>query len=343
MLDRTNERRLVGGGALGLLTMALALVAACSGAAGNASASATSFMQAKTVALPGRLLFTKTSQIWGDVQSIFVTSDHHVSRLTAPGAYCCLLRISPDHRKILVMPGGDIPPPVTGGTINLDGTHFARLQLTDPTLNLVPQAWSPDGKRIAFEGWDDSDPARTGVYTARVGDGGGLIRVTTRPGALHDVPLDYSPDGRYLVFYRAVGVDPDPQVGGSLWVVGVNGSGAHQIASASDRPGSWARWSPDGRQILFANERTAPTGAIWTVAPDGSRLAQLFRDDQGRFPIGPVWSPDGSQVLFALDPTNDAFTHPDNGFYVVSADGTGLALVNGSHDFKSQPEWFATT
>jgi len=200
--------------------------------------------------------------------------------------------------------------------------------------------WSPDGKRIAFEGWDDSDPARTGIYTARFGDGGGLIRVTTRPGDFHDIPLDYSPDGKQLVFYRSVGVDPDSSVGGSLWVVGVNGAGKHKIVSASDRPAPWARWSPDGRRILFANERTAPTSAIWTVAPDGSRLTQLFRDYEGRFPIQPVWSPDGSQVLFALDPTNDQFTHPNNGLYVVDVNGTGLALVNGSRDFKSQPEWF---
>ena len=33
--------------------------------------------------------------------------------------------------------------------------------------------------------------------------------MTTRPGLHHDIPLDYSPDGRRLVFYRSVGVDPD--------------------------------------------------------------------------------------------------------------------------------------
>ena len=289
--------------------------------------------------MPGTLIFTRTAG--NDIQSIFAVSAGSEGRISAPGDYCCVLRVAPNRQKILVMPGGDMPLPITGGTINLDGSGYAPLRFTDPTLNLVPQAWSPNGARIAFEGWDDSNPARTGIYTARFPDGGGLVRVTKRPGVSHDIPLDYSPDGKSLVFYRSVGVDPDPYVGGSLWVVGVDGTGAHQVAGAAAKPAAWARWSHDGSQILFANERTAPSGALWTVTPDGSEPVQIFADGQHRFPIQPSWSPDGTQVLFALDPGNDQFTHPYNGLYVANVDGTGLQLVNGSEDFKSQPEWWS--
>lgn len=174
------------------------------------------------VILPGKVLFDQSAE--GDVHTIFLLNAGCEKQLTEPGAYG-LGRVSPDHRRILVMPSGDIPPPITGGTIDLEGKHFERLKLTDPTLNLVPGPWSPDGSRIAFEGWDDSDPTRTGVYTAQASDGGDLVRITTRPGLRHDIPLDYSPDGSQLVFYRSVHVDPDPHVGGSLWVVGVDGKG----------------------------------------------------------------------------------------------------------------------
>ncbi|MEO6145050.1 MAG: hypothetical protein ABIP19_13820 [Dermatophilaceae bacterium] len=236
------------------------------------------------------------------------------------------------------MPEYDIPPPITGGTLGLDGRSFVRLKLADRTLNLVPQAWAPDGARIAFEGWDDSDPARTGIYTARYPDGGDLLRVTNRPGAVHDVPLDYSPDGHRLVFYRSVGVDPDPHVGGSLWTVAVDGSGARRI-SGSARPADWARWSKDGTRILFATERTAPAGALWTVSPEGTNLNLLFQGTATRFPIQPTWSPDASKILFGLDPTNDQFAHPANSLDTINADGTGLQVVDASPNFKSTPEW----
>lgn len=293
-------------------------------------------------ALSGHTVFTRT--YYPDRQAIFAagadgTGEH---QLTAPGDYCCP-RVSPDRARILVMPGQDpLPTPITGGTLAIDGSGFVRLSLTDPSLNLVPQAWSPDGTRIAFEGWDDAQPGRTGVYTARATDGGDLVRVTTAPGAPHDTALDYAPDGKRLVFYRAVAAEPafPIDIGGSLWVVNVDGSDARQIRTPGTSPWWWARWSPDGSKILFATERLQPSGAVWTVGPDGSGLTKIFEDAEGRFPIHPTWSPTGNQIMFALDPGADAFAHPPNGLYVINADGSGLRLVIGGSDFKAQPDWW---
>jgi Tol biopolymer transport system component len=296
---------------------------------------------APSAGLPAHLLFGRTS--YPDKGTIYLATPRGnrevEQRLTKTGAYG-LGSLSPDHEKILVMPGGDIPPPITGGMINLAGGDFKRLQLHDRTLNLVPDPWSPDGKRIAFEGWDDSNPSRTGVYIANAANGRGLVRLTTRPGRYDDEPMDFSPDGKWLVIYRRVAADPDPQVGGSLWVVGVDGSGLHKIAGKSRRPADWARWSRNGDRILFANERTAPSGAIWTVRPDGTHLTKVFSDPHGGFPIQPVWSPDGTQIAFALDSTNDQFTHPPNKLCVMDADGNHLHVLIGDNGFKTQPEWW---
>jgi Tol biopolymer transport system component len=161
-----------------------------------------------------------------------------------------------------------------------------------------------------------------------------------RPGPLDDVPLDYSPNGQQLVFYRSAHPDPDPHTDGSLWVVNVDGSDLHRITKSTRPPADSARWSPDGKRILFADQRTASTGAVWTVAPDGSHLTKVFSDKQGRFPIDPLWSPDGTHILFALDPTNDAFTHPKNGLYTSTAEGTQLRLVVGTQDFKAPSDWW---
>jgi TolB protein len=147
--------------------------------------------------------------------------------------------------------------------------------------------------------------------------------VTRRGGLPHDIPLDYSPDGKRLVFYRAVKAEPDfpTDLGGSLWVVNADGSGLRRIETGANPPAWWARWSADGRRIVFATQRTAPQGALWTADVDGLAVTKLFEDKEGRFPIQPTWSPDARHVMFALDPINDAFTHPANGLFVIKADG----------------------
>ena len=178
--------------------------------------------------------------------------------------------------------------------MDTNGENLVRIPTTDSTLNLIPQVWSPDGSRIAFEGWDDSDPSRTGIYIARASDGGDLVRVTSRPGMVHDVPLDFSPDGTQLVFYQSMHPDPDPHTDGSLWVIGTDGR-IHSITSDTSRPADWARWSPDGTRIVFASERLSHTGPIWTVSPSGTELTTLFEDPDGGFAIAPDWSPEESR------------------------------------------------
>jgi Tol biopolymer transport system component len=320
-------------------------VTACSAGQQSPSAvrtsqpSATASPTATPAVLTGHIVFTRAFGN-ADAQAIFtaMADGSDEQRLTKPGEYCCLVRISPDGSRILTMPGEETTP-VTGGALAIAGSGFTRLTLRDPKLNLVPQAWSPDGTRIAFEGWDDTDPSRAGIYTARAADGKDLIRVTTVV-KLHDMPADYSPDGSRLVFYRPVTDDPESwDFGGSLWVVNVDGTQAHRIEMPGTVPSWWARWSPDGTKILFATARNQPTGELWTVHPDGSELTKIL-DNQGRFAIQPTWSPDGSQIMFALDPIANAFIHPQNGLYVIHADGSGLTLVIGGADFKSQPEWW---
>lgn len=258
------------------------------------------------------------------------------------GAYCCINRLSPDGTRILVMPGDDYTGAVRGGTLTLEDSEFTLLPQPDETLNMVPSAWSPDGTRIAFEAWDDSDPSRNGIYTALAADLSDLVRVTTRPGLPHDSPLDYSPDGTKLVFYRAVRAEPDfpIDIGGWLWIANVDGSDTHPLFTGDVNPWWNARWSPDGSKILFVEERLQPTGALWTIEPDGSNLTKVFEDPDGRFVNSPAWSPDGSQIMFSLHPHSDYFEHPDNAVYAINADGTGLTLVVSGPGYKFVTEWW---
>ena len=190
-----------------------------------------------------------------------------------------------------------------------------------------------------MEGWDPAKDARTGIYISNAAHGSAPMRVTARPGRQHDVPLDCSPDGAQIAFYRSAGVDPDPQTGGSLWVVTLDGSALRRVVAASSMPAAWARWSPDGLAILFAGQRTAVAGFLRSVRPDGSEIKTLFQGSADRFPIQPVWSPDGSRVLFCMDPSNDQSEHPDNALFVMNRDGSGLKVVFDPQGYASMPEW----
>jgi dipeptidyl aminopeptidase/acylaminoacyl peptidase len=318
--------------------MILVLAAACQGsapAAPSSSAAAIGTASAEPISLEGQILLT------GETLDVANADGTDRREVHPPGAYCCVNRISPDRTQILVMPGTDETGSVRGGTLSLDGTEFQLLPRPDETLNVVPEAWSPDGERIAFEGWDDSDPSRTGIYTARA-DGSDLVRVTSYAGLPHDSVMDWSPDGTQLLFYRAVRAEPDfpVDIDGSVWVVNVVGTDAHELDTGDVRPWWQGRWSPDGSRILFVEERLLPTGAIWTVRPDGSELTKVFEDADGRFARGAIWSPDGTRIMFQLDSISDSFVHRPNQIYAVNADGTGLTLVVDGHEYKTVYEWW---
>jgi len=287
--------------------------------------------------LDGRILIA--------LDSVYVADANGTDRqlVYEPGEYCCINRVSPDRTRILVMPGTDQTGAVRGGTLSVDGSEFELLPQPDKSLNLVPSAWSPDGTRIAFEGWDPSDPSRNGIYSAQASDLSDLVRVTDRPGLPHDSPLDYSPDGTQLLFYRAVRAEPDfpIDVGGSLWVVNVDGSDAHELQTGDIRPWWSARWSPDGSRIVFVEERLRATGGLWTIRPDGTDLTKVYEDPDGRFARGPVWSPDSSQIIFNLDPHSDAFQHAANEIYVINTDGSGLSFLVGGPEYKGVTEWWS--
>ena len=49
-----------------------------------------------------------------------------------------------------------------------DGSGEYWLPLADPTLQLGIGDWSPDGTRLVFDAWDDTDASRKGIYTLSV-------------------------------------------------------------------------------------------------------------------------------------------------------------------------------
>jgi TolB protein len=189
--------------------------------------------------------------------------------------------------------------------------------------------WSADGQRLACEGDGQTDPSLDGIYTIQSSDGRGLTRITNAGGG-HDIPIDYSPDGKQVLFSRtdpsATDICSDNK--SALFVVNVDGSGLHQITPGGfcDDDGSC---SPDGTKIAFEH-----AGALFVVRPDGTRLAKIpLAIGSHSFAGDFSWSPDGTKITFLLG------TPTGEGIATANADGRNVQRVTISPTFDHQTDW----
>ena len=326
------------------LVVATLIWTACAGRPSSTS-SGSSGPTIAPAELQGTILFTRAGGKYGDETIYTANADGtNERRITDFGATCCP-RWTSDGNQILIAELDPDGKRITTGIINPDGSLDHKVPLPPGTLNLGPGTWYPDGTRIAFQGWDDTDPSKTGIYIGRASDGGDLVRVTSNPQDGGDLPMDVSRDGTKIFFFRSVEGFPSigDQLDGSLFVVNADGTDLHRVTPANmpvEAPGnSGGRLSSDGRWIVFTS-----SGVIWKVHSDGSGLMKVFEDPDGGQAITPTWSPDGRFIMFGLDPPNTLATvdeAPANVVDVIRADGTELTPVVATDDWKREPGWVA--
>ena len=181
-------------------------------------------------------------------------------------------------------------------------------------------AWSPDGRRLAFQGTDQCEPSVpcSYLYTVRR-NGTGLHRVTDRGAA---VPA-WSSTG--TIAFRGGAADV-------LFGVRPNGSRLRRLLAPPDQGSYDPDWSPDGSQLVFAApaHEFGDTQHIFTARADGSRLSRLT-DLEGRGGTSPVWSPDGRYI---------AFIRNGEDLYVMRSNGRRerrIVNVGMDPDFPSAP------
>jgi TolB protein len=220
-------------------------------------------------------------------------------------------------------------------------TDGAVRQLTREPGGAFAPAWSPDGKRIAYE---RAFGSRHLIYTMNP-DGRDARPLATGCTAakrcIFDIAPAYSPDGRRVSFERVYGplrrrsapeesFEYSPHT--DLMVVDASGGEPRAIASWGADPQPWdgaPRWSPDGSRLVLPigtfkhhNKHTMLGTALVVLGADGRGQRRITSWDLGAG--NPDWSPDGRRIVFNSEGGHSRST------FVVRPDGDGLTrLVKG--------------
>jgi len=196
------------------------------------------------------------------------------------------------------------------------------LQLTRSPKDDRDANWSPDSKTLIFSS------KRTGkgdLYkTARDGEGG-YLQLSDRDD-IEEFP-SFAPRGDAVLFVRQPGKllrrQSDKEV--------VLASGAGSISSArSLGEGYSARFSPDGKKVVFVSRRTK-NADIWLMNADGGMQTQLTTSDKND--EDPFFSPDGKHIVFSSDRTGN------NDLWVMDADGGNQRQLTADPANEIQPCW----
>jgi Tol biopolymer transport system component len=294
-------------------------------------------VQAKVPGPNGRIAFQRHDPASPDDTFVFTANPDGSDPLQLVPFHAGFPHWSPDGSEVVIAACLNPPTCNTGPIIvNPDTGTYRVLAMPDPTLFTGCSIWSPNAKRFACEGNSDADPSRNGIYTVRTSDGGGLSRITSIPGG-DDIPIDYSPNGKRIVFDRT---DPNGPPGRNqnqaLFVVNVNGSGLRRITpwGFADDDGSW---SPDGTEIVFEH-----IGSLYTVHPDGTHLVKLplqtGRATTAFTAFDAGWSPDGSKIVFSLN-TKTSAGGVQEGIGTANADGSDVQMITTSPTRDDKADW----
>ncbi len=189
--------------------------------------------------------------------------------------------------------------------------------------------WTPDGREILV-----ARPATSGRR---------LVRVKVASPA-PEVPLAGVPHGSHSPSvsqyrsghtYRLAVVSSQQDVGLRLVDLRAPRQGdtitSHSPFCDATRMDTPGRFSPDGRQVAFASDRSG-NQQLWVANLDGSALRSVTELQDAYVSLG-SWSPDGRWLAF------DATMGDKTQIYVVPVGGGALKRVTDGTATEMDPEW----
>jgi serine/threonine protein kinase/Tol biopolymer transport system component len=196
-------------------------------------------------------------------------------------------RISPDGRRVSV----DIREQDSQVWLyDLSRETLTRLTF-EGTTNQNP-AWTPDGKRIAFQ--SNKEGSGLSLFWLLADGSGGLERLTTSESL--QAPNSWSPDGQLLAF-----TELNPTTGWDIWVLRMGDPSASQGQVRKAQPflqtqftEGAPRFSPDGRWLAYVSDESGRyeiyvqpypgPGGKWQISTEGG--------------TEPLWNHNGRELFY---------------------------------------------
>jgi len=248
----------------------------------------------------------------------------------------------------LLPPWNDKPEEEHSGTWTSDGKYFVFQSRHSGTMDLwtIPERKTllrsrplgPTGLTngpMSYGSPVSSDDGRQLFVVVAASGGGELARYDVKshqplsllPGICRN-RLVFSADGVYVAC-----TSPD----GSVVCMKPDGSERMVLASAPlTRYPDTARWSSDGKQIVFEGTTTSGGRRLFLVSSDGGTPRELFPDVHSQF--DPSWSPDSKLVAFSREENSSASGSPSFTIQVLDLSTNRLSLLPGSLGMRS-PAW----
>jgi Tol biopolymer transport system component len=193
-------------------------------------------------------------------------------------------------------------------SIRPDGSHRRRVFRTHQ--NCKRPFPSPDRTWIAFDG---TPPGQRPLsqFDIQVVRRDGTGRRTLVPSPDRETDPQWSPDGARISYVRLAEADEEDWRKSWIWSVRLDGTDAKRLVLGSN-----ARWSPDGKQLVFSAPTARSDGDLFVINADGSGLRRLLATPRLEWPSD--WSLDGKKILF----TRELLGGTD--VYVMNTDGSNV-------------------
>ena len=191
----------------------------------------------------------------------------------------------------------------TATVTNAASSGPIRQLTTSPGATTVRPAWSPDGKRIAYQ----SDIEGTFHIYVMNADGTNTKQISSGKD-IDDRHPAWSPDG------NAIAVDSGTPTKREIWIIDVASQRRTQVTKLGNIA-TFPSWSPDGKRLAFYVYKATPpadsgpfsgTMDVYASQRDGSGLVQMTKglaqeeNNQCTFACHSVrWSPDGTRLAFS--------------------------------------------